>query len=93
MEDSIIRKQFFVRERFCNLVGHVREKIRQGCLQHWSDLVQEQRVVVVQQIMGGCSLKKKKKEIERTKLYIIYLKSLDPVSIIDHHFIENLKIY
>lgn len=48
MEDSIIRKQFFVRERFCNLVGHVREKIRQGCLQHWSDLVQEQRVVVVQ---------------------------------------------
>lgn len=72
MEDSIIRKQFFVRERFCNLVGHVREKIRQGCLQHWSDLVQEQRVVVVQQIMGGCSLKKKKKkEIERTKLYII----------------------
>lgn len=93
MEDSIIRKQFFVRERFCNLVGHVREKIRQGCLQHWSDLVQEQRVVVVQQIMGGCSLKKKKERNRTNKIIHYYLKSLDPVSIIDHHFIENLKIY
>lgn len=40
-EDSIIWKQFFVRERFCDFVGHVCEKIRQGCFQYWSDLVQE----------------------------------------------------